>query len=185
MTEIKLNPDGGTITVFVPIAWRRRGGQKVIVAPPGCNDWAPPPKIDDPLVSAVARAQAGSGLRAVRTAPWPSWRTPNGSAAPTSTASCASPCSPRTGGRRQGSHSSQSRFRSSGRGSRSSSLSDTPAGCHSSAAARISAEDSGEALAHLRQYPLPGSRPPPHLASAHATACISEARRTRPDRSGC
>src|SRR4030095_5431490 len=43
MTEITLNPDGVTITVFVPIAWRRRGGQKVIVTPPGCNDWAPPP----------------------------------------------------------------------------------------------------------------------------------------------
>jgi len=38
------------------MAWRRRGGQKVIVAPPGCDDWAPPPKIDDALVKALARA---------------------------------------------------------------------------------------------------------------------------------
>jgi ParB-like chromosome segregation protein Spo0J len=38
--------------VFVAIAWRRRGGRKVIVAPP----WAPPPKIDRALVKALARA---------------------------------------------------------------------------------------------------------------------------------
>jgi hypothetical protein len=56
MTEVKLTPDGSTITVFVPVAWRLRGGRKVIVAPPGCEDWAPPPKIDHPLVNAVARA---------------------------------------------------------------------------------------------------------------------------------
>jgi hypothetical protein len=56
MTEIKLSPDGSTITVFVPITWRRRGGRKVIVAPPGCADWAPPAKIDRALVKALARA---------------------------------------------------------------------------------------------------------------------------------
>ena len=56
MTEVKLSPDGSTITVFVAMAWRRRGGRKVIVAPPGCDDWAPPPKIDRALVKALARA---------------------------------------------------------------------------------------------------------------------------------
>jgi hypothetical protein len=56
MTDVRLNPDGSTITVFVPMAWRRRGGRKVIVAPPGCDDWAPPPKIDRALVKALARA---------------------------------------------------------------------------------------------------------------------------------
>jgi hypothetical protein len=56
VTEIRLSPDGSTITVFVPMAWRRRGGRKVIVAPPGCDDWAPPPKFDDALVKALARA---------------------------------------------------------------------------------------------------------------------------------
>ena len=35
MTEVRLSPDGSTITVFVAMAWRRRGGRKVIVAPPG------------------------------------------------------------------------------------------------------------------------------------------------------
>jgi hypothetical protein len=56
MTEVKLSPDRSTITVFVPMAWRRRGGRKVIVAPPGCDDWAPPPKFDRALVKALARA---------------------------------------------------------------------------------------------------------------------------------
>jgi len=56
VTEIRLSPDGCTITVFVPMRWRRRGGRKVIMAPPGCDDWAPPPKIDGALVRALARA---------------------------------------------------------------------------------------------------------------------------------
>jgi hypothetical protein len=56
MIEIKLSPDGSTITVFVPMAWRRRGGRKMIVAPPGCADWAPPPKVDRALLKALARA---------------------------------------------------------------------------------------------------------------------------------
>jgi len=56
MTDVSLSPDSSTITVFVPIAWRRRGGRKVIVAPPGADDWAPPPKIDGALVKALARA---------------------------------------------------------------------------------------------------------------------------------
>jgi hypothetical protein len=56
VSEIRLSPDGSTITVFLPMAGRRRGGRKVIVAPQGCDDWAPPPKIDDALVKALARA---------------------------------------------------------------------------------------------------------------------------------
>ena len=56
MNEIRLSADGSTITVFVPMTWRRRGGRKVIVAPPGCEDWAPPPRIDSTLVKALARA---------------------------------------------------------------------------------------------------------------------------------
>jgi hypothetical protein len=57
MTEVHLSPDGSTLTVFVPVTWRRRGGRKVIVAPLGSEDWAPPPpKIDGALVKALARA---------------------------------------------------------------------------------------------------------------------------------
>jgi hypothetical protein len=56
MTDVRLSPDGATITVFVAMAWRRRGGRKVIVAPPGSECWAPPPRIDGALVKALARA---------------------------------------------------------------------------------------------------------------------------------
>ncbi len=36
---------------------RKRGGHKVIVSPPpGCDGWAPPPRIDRALVKALARA---------------------------------------------------------------------------------------------------------------------------------
>jgi hypothetical protein len=56
MTEVTLSSDGSTITVFIPMAWRRRGGRKVIVAPPGCDDWTPRPKLDPALVKALARA---------------------------------------------------------------------------------------------------------------------------------
>jgi hypothetical protein len=56
MTDVRLSPDRSTITVFVPVTWRRRGGRKVITAPPGRDDWAPPPKIDGALVKALARA---------------------------------------------------------------------------------------------------------------------------------
>jgi hypothetical protein len=56
VSEVRLSSDGSTITVFVPMAWRRRGGRKVIVAPPGCDDWAPPARIDSTLIKALARA---------------------------------------------------------------------------------------------------------------------------------
>jgi hypothetical protein len=56
VSEITLSPDGSTITVFLPMAWCRRGGRKIIVAPPGCDDWAPPPRIDNTLIKALARA---------------------------------------------------------------------------------------------------------------------------------
>ena len=56
MSEIRLSPDGSTITVFLPMPGRRRGGRKIIVAPDGCDDWAPPPRIDNTLIKALARA---------------------------------------------------------------------------------------------------------------------------------
>jgi hypothetical protein len=56
VSEISLSADGSTITVFVPMVWRRRGGRKVIVAPPGCDGWAPPPRINNTLIKALARA---------------------------------------------------------------------------------------------------------------------------------
>ena len=56
-----MNPEitdlGRTIRVHVPMALKRRGGRKLIIAPEGATDWAvPQPRIDDTLIKALARA---------------------------------------------------------------------------------------------------------------------------------
>lgn len=49
--------DGDTITVFIPIKWKRRGGRKIIIAPDGSNAWASnKPRRDETLIRALARA---------------------------------------------------------------------------------------------------------------------------------
>jgi hypothetical protein len=49
--------DGDTITVFIPMTWKRRGGQKVIIAPDGSDAWAPAKaRPDETLIRALARA---------------------------------------------------------------------------------------------------------------------------------
>jgi hypothetical protein len=49
--------DGQTITVRIPMAWKRRGGRKVIIAPDGGDAWAPArPRPDNTLIRALARA---------------------------------------------------------------------------------------------------------------------------------
>ena len=56
-SEIEISRDGRAITVHVPLAFRRRGGRKLIVSPAGEQPWAPPqPRVDKPLVKALARA---------------------------------------------------------------------------------------------------------------------------------
>jgi len=48
---------GDTITVFIPMKWRRRGGRKVIIAPNSSDAWAPArPRQDETLIRALARA---------------------------------------------------------------------------------------------------------------------------------
>ena len=47
--------DQRTITVHLPLVFKRRGGRKLIVAPDGAA-WAPPPKVDNAMVKALARA---------------------------------------------------------------------------------------------------------------------------------
>jgi hypothetical protein len=49
--------DGDTITVFIPMTWKRRGGRKVIIAPDGSDAWAPAKaRPDETLIRALARA---------------------------------------------------------------------------------------------------------------------------------
>ena len=49
--------DGSTITVRIPMAFKRQGGRKVIIAPDGGDAWAPTkPRRDKTLIRALARA---------------------------------------------------------------------------------------------------------------------------------
>ena len=49
--------DGQTITVRIPMQWKRRVGRKVIIAPDGGDAWAPAkPRPDETLIRALARA---------------------------------------------------------------------------------------------------------------------------------
>jgi len=58
-TRAVLSDDGQTLTVFVPINFRKRGGRKLIIPPAGAPEpvYSPPqPKVNPPLVKALARA---------------------------------------------------------------------------------------------------------------------------------
>jgi hypothetical protein len=49
--------DGESIVVTIPMAWKRRGGRKVIIAPDGGDAWAPAtPRPDETLIRALVRA---------------------------------------------------------------------------------------------------------------------------------
>ncbi len=49
--------DGKILTVHIPMAWKRRGGRKAIIAPDGSDAWAPAkPRHDETLIRALARA---------------------------------------------------------------------------------------------------------------------------------
>jgi hypothetical protein len=48
-------PDGATITIHIPMTFRKRGGRKTVVTPDG-TPWAPRPRVDNAIVKAVARA---------------------------------------------------------------------------------------------------------------------------------
>lgn len=55
MASAEAGPD--TVTVRVPMTFRRRGGRKQVIAPNGAPTWAPPaPRVDSTLVKALARA---------------------------------------------------------------------------------------------------------------------------------
>ncbi|HEV7253433.1 MAG TPA: hypothetical protein VGN97_10095 [Mesorhizobium sp.] len=58
--DVEVSPDGSTVTVRVPMQFRRRGCRKVVIAPGGTQvqpHWAPQwPRVDSTLVRALARA---------------------------------------------------------------------------------------------------------------------------------
>jgi len=50
-----VSADGETITVHIPLTFRKRGGRKLVVTPDGAP-WAPRPRVDNAMVKALARA---------------------------------------------------------------------------------------------------------------------------------
>jgi hypothetical protein len=50
-----VSADGETITVHIPMTFRKRGGRKLVVTPDGA-EWAPRPRVDNATVKALARA---------------------------------------------------------------------------------------------------------------------------------
>jgi len=57
MLDVRLSPDGRTLTVRVPITFKTRGGRKLVISPDGVPSWAAPrARIDNTMVKALARA---------------------------------------------------------------------------------------------------------------------------------
>ena len=50
MTRATISADGETITVHIPITFRKRGGRKLVVTPDGA-EWAPRPRVDNAMVT--------------------------------------------------------------------------------------------------------------------------------------
>jgi hypothetical protein len=50
-----VSADGETITVHIPMVFKKRGGRKLVVTPDGAP-WAPRPPVDNAMVKALARA---------------------------------------------------------------------------------------------------------------------------------
>jgi hypothetical protein len=55
VTRATVSADGETITVHIPLTFRRRGGRKLVVTPDGA-EWAARPRVDNAMVKALARA---------------------------------------------------------------------------------------------------------------------------------
>jgi hypothetical protein len=54
-TRATVAADGETITIHIPMAFRKRGGRKRVVTPDG-TEWALRPQVDNAMVKALARA---------------------------------------------------------------------------------------------------------------------------------
>jgi hypothetical protein len=50
-----VSADGETITVHIPLMFKKHGGRKLVVTPDGA-EWAPRPRVDNAMVKALARA---------------------------------------------------------------------------------------------------------------------------------
>ena len=55
MKRTTIAVDGETITVHIPLTFRKRGGRKLVVTPDGAA-WAPRPRVDNAMIKALARA---------------------------------------------------------------------------------------------------------------------------------
>jgi hypothetical protein len=55
VTRTTVSAEGETITVHIPITFRKRAGRKWVVTPDGA-EWAPRPRVDNAMVKALARA---------------------------------------------------------------------------------------------------------------------------------
>ena len=55
MTRATVSADGETITVHIPMTFKKRSGRKLVVTPDGAT-WAPRPRVDNAMVKALARA---------------------------------------------------------------------------------------------------------------------------------
>ena len=55
MTRATVSADGETITIHIPLTFRKRGGRKLVVTSDGA-EWAPRPRVDNAMVKALARA---------------------------------------------------------------------------------------------------------------------------------
>jgi hypothetical protein len=53
--QVTVSADGETITIHIPMTFRKRGGRKMVVTPDGAP-WAPRPRVDNAMVKALARA---------------------------------------------------------------------------------------------------------------------------------
>jgi hypothetical protein len=55
VTRATVSADGETITVHIPMSFRKRGGRKRVVMPDGA-EWALRPRVDNAMVKGLARA---------------------------------------------------------------------------------------------------------------------------------
>lgn len=57
MAKGAIHNDAGSLTVTVPMTFRKRGGRKIVISPTGADAWAPSrPRVDNAMVKALARA---------------------------------------------------------------------------------------------------------------------------------